>query len=270
MTVLVTIETIVLALMAMLLVGLLRSHAEILRRLESMTPDDDGGRHPTARTRANGAHDPSAVTVDPHLPPARPVVTPAFDVVGTTIDGDAVKVTVSTARPGGTLLAFLSTGCDTCRSFWEGTRTWPAGSNALPDDPRVVIVTKDPAFESPSKLRALASDAVPVIMSSRAWEDYRIAGSPYFVHVGPSGEVTGEGTAGSWAQVASLLTDAVEDARAARRGGTGRMSPAERLARADAELASAGIGPGHPSLYGHPVEPQTATEAPDHRGASSP
>src|SRR5207244_86036 len=121
----------------------------------------------------------------------------------------------------------------------------------LPEDPRVVVVTKDPAFESPSKLRTLAPEGVPVIMSSRAWEDYRIAGSPYFVHVGPSGDVTGEGTAGTWAQVASLLTDALDDARAAlRRGGTGRLRPAERLARADAELASAGIGPGHPSLYG--------------------
>jgi hypothetical protein len=243
--ILVTIETAVLALMATLVVGLLRSHAEILRRLESIAPSGADDAHSAA---GGGA----TARVDPHLPPARAQVTPAFDVVGTTLDGDAVKLTVATGRPGGTVLAFLSSGCSTCRSFWDELRE---GGAALPGDPRLVVVTKDSAFESPSRLRELAPAGTPVIMSSRAWDDYGIAGSPYFVHAGPRGEVEGEGTAGSWAQVASLLRDAIEDARGSngRGGANGAMGPAERLRRAEDELATAGIGPGHPSLYGgHP------------------
>ena len=245
MVILVTIETVVLALMAALVIGLLRSHAEILRRLEDIAPsapDADAAGGPRSGAR-----------VDPRLPPARTHVTPAFDVVGTTLDGDAVKLTVATGRPGGTVLAFLSSGCSTCRSFWNELRR---GESVLPGDPRLVVVTKDSAFESPSRLRELAPEGTPVIMSSRAWQDYGINGSPYFVHAGPRGDVQGEGTASSWAQVASLLRDAIEDSRIAAvrpAGENGSMRPAERIKRAEDELASAGIGPGHPSLYGgHP------------------
>ena len=245
MIILVTIETVVLALLATLVVGLLRSHAEILRRLEAVAPTDDGvavDGSPAGRPRAADAR------IDPRLPPARKEVTPAFDVVGTTLEGDAVKLTVATGRPGGTVLAFLSTGCSTCRSFWDELR---GGNAVLPGDPRLIVVTKDSAFESPSRLRDLAPAGTPVIMSSRAWEDYGIAGSPYFVHAGPRGDVQGEGTAASWAQVASLLRDAIEDSRvSAGKPDTTPMGPAERIKRAEDELAAAGIGPGHPSLYG--------------------
>jgi hypothetical protein len=217
--------------------GLLRSHAEILRRLEAVAP----ASAPTVASRRASA-EPGA-----DLPPARDAVTPAFDIVGTTLDGDAVKLTMATGRPGGTVLAFLSSGCSSCRSFWDGLRDGAA--DALPGSPRVVVVTKDTTDESPSKLRGLASDRGSPVMSTRAWEDYRIAGSPYFVHVDPGGGVLGEGTAGTWAQVASLLRDAADDAAVAA-GSPRSMSPAERVRRADEELASAGIGPGHPSLYG--------------------
>ncbi len=256
MVVLVTIETVVLALMAVLVVGLLRSHAEILRRLDAVSPETDPSATGDARAHS---HQPDVQA--PHangsgLPPARDAVTPAFDIVGSTLDGDAVKLTMATGRPGGTVLAFLSSGCLTCRSFWDGLTR--GETDELPSGPRVVVVTKDTSNESPSKLRDLAADAdVPLVMSSRAWDEYRIAGSPYFVHVGSRGEVLGEGTAESWGQVASLLRDVLEDEAVAARGG-GRMSGPERLRRAEAELASAGIGPGHPSLYGltEPDEPR--------------
>ena len=240
MLVLVIIETIVLALMALLVAGLLRSHAEILRRLETVAPS------PSTSTAASSHAPAPAPGAD--LPPARDAVTPAFDIVGTTLDGDAVKLTMATGRPGGTVLAFLSSGCLSCRSFWDGLRDGAADS--LPGSPRVVVVTKDTTDESPSKLRDLASDQASPVMSTRAWEDYRIAGSPYFVHVDPGGVVLGEGTAGTWPQVASLLRDAADDLAVAARAGGRSMGPAERVRRADAELSSAGIGPGHPSLYG--------------------
>ncbi len=66
----------------------------------------------------------------------------------------------------------------------------------------------------------------------------------------------GEGAASSWNQVATLLTQASADAGLAPDGSPlqrsapdGRLSGPERAAQADAELRSAGIGPGHPSLY---------------------
>jgi len=200
--------------------GLLRSHAEILRRLES----------------------PPGREVDPALPPARDAQTQAFDVAGTTIWGDPMKVAV--AGPGrDTLLAFLSSGCISCGTFWDGLSATANGP--LPGAARVVVVTKDGAYESPSKLRELAPSDVPVVMSSAGWEAYRVKGSPYFIHIdGRSGRVRGEGTASSWNQVVSLLRDALADTS----GPDGDSTP-ERLLRADRELSAAGIEAGHPSLY---------------------
>ena len=54
----------------------------------------------------------------------------------------------------------------------------------------------------------------------------------------------GEGAASTWAQVASLLQQAVDD------GPTvSAVADASREARADRELLAAGITPDHPSLY---------------------
>src|SRR5262249_13786683 len=151
-----------------------RSHAELLRRLDSQPqPAPDRPR------LAEGLPE----------PPTRDAAA-AFDVAGATLAGDAVKVAVAGA-PESTLLAFLSSGCLGCGTFWEAF-----GSGVeVPGGARVVIVTKDTAFESPSKLLELAPDGVPLVMSSDAWERYGVAGSPYFVLVdGPSGRVRGEGT----------------------------------------------------------------------------
>jgi hypothetical protein len=52
----------------------------------------------------------------------------------------------------------------------------------------------------------------------------------------------GEGSANGWTQISSLVRDAVEDLEVAR-GGEARTRDIDRV------LASAGIGPGHPSLY---------------------
>ena len=77
-----------------------------------------------------------------------------------------------------------------------------------------------------------------MVLSSQAWRDYAVPGSPYVVWV-VDGRVRGEGTGLSWAQVRTLLTDAA----AAGPRGTPRME--ERI---DAELEAAGITPGDPSL----------------------
>jgi hypothetical protein len=115
-----------------------------------------------------------------------------------------------------TLLAFLSTGCLTCRAFWDGLR--PEVRRPLPGDPRVVVVVKDPSVESPSKLRDLAPEDLDVVHSSAAWEHFDVSMSPYFCFVdGTTGEVRSEGSAMTWEQVASLLRDALLDEEVAAR-----------------------------------------------------
>jgi hypothetical protein len=113
----------------------------------------------------------------------------------------------------------------------------------------LVVVTKDRTEESPARLAELAPAGVTMMMSSAAWKDYGVHGSPYFIYVdGPAGHVHSEGTATTWDQVLSLLRDALADDELERQWRLGDGS-AERIRRADAELAAAGILPGHPSLW---------------------
>lgn len=231
MTILVATETLLLVLLAILVVGLLRSHAEILRRLGP--PEGDAAR-------GNGRRPPTEVARR-----GRPM--PATDIAGSTLDGAPIQVGV---RPGGqsTLLAFLSSGCLACRTFWEslGSDTAPA----VPGGARLVAVTKDRDLESPARLRDLAPADVPLVMSSAAWHDYEVPTSPYFVYIdGGSGEIHGEGAASGWEQVASLLRDALDDVATAERPAARGTTGPERVSRIDRELADAGIGPGHESLY---------------------
>lgn len=224
MTILVSVETVLLVLMLILVAGLLRSHAEILRRLgsgESSSPDPPG----------------------PEVTPRRDATASAFDVSGVTLARESIGVAVSGVSHD-TLLAFLSSGCLTCKGFWDSLGS---GRTDVPGGARLVVVTKDPSHESLSKLRALASDHLTVVMSSEAWEEYQVPMSPYFVYVsGPQGAIAGEGTAQTWDQVLSLVRDALLDAGEGPRGG-GRAP--ERFDRADTELAAAGITPDHRSLY---------------------
>jgi hypothetical protein len=235
MVALVAVETLILVLLSILVVGLLRSHAEILRRLG-----------PPERQRAPDALAPPSIAADRGDAPA------AIDVVGLTLDGDAVQIGLG---PGGadTLLAFLSSGCATCERLWRDFKR--DGGEGLPGQVRLAVVVKDSSQERPARLRELAPASLRLVMSSAAWEDYSIPTSPYFVYVhGKSGRIYGEGTAGSWQQVASLLADALDDLGTADAGADPGERPvdgsaAARALRAERALRDAGIGPGHPSLY---------------------
>jgi len=204
LTSLVIVETLVLALLAVIVVSLLRSHAEILARLpEPDDADEHGDEH-------------RPVDLSPTLPSPRRIASRAHDVAGSTLDGD--QVVVSAASGSDTLFAFLSTGCLTCQGFWDGLQ--PGAREPLPGDARVVVVVKDPAFESPSRLAKLAPPDVPVVQSSAAWDDFGVQMSPYFCFVdGGTGEVRSEGAAMTWQQVSSLLTDALFDEARARELG---------------------------------------------------
>jgi hypothetical protein len=213
LTAIVAVETVVLALMALLLVGLLRSHAEILRRLpDDADPEATGAGHHDHRAATNDA------TIPDHLPGPRAEATPVVDIVGATLDGG--RLSIAPAKTD-TLIAFLSSGCFTCRTFWDELQ--PSRREPLPDDARLVIVVKDREMESPSRLQELAPSDIPVVMSSQAWDDYGVTLSPYFLFVGAwSGTVRSEGAASTWPQVRSLLADAIADERLAEDLARGR------------------------------------------------
>lgn len=246
MTVVVAVLAVVVALLALLVVGLLRSHADILRRLTALDGGDDV---PRAERDAAGPRTPTGVPRPPNLPTGRP----AADLVGADLDEGALAVRV-TGVAHDTLLLFLSSGCLTCRPFWDAAAR--PGRIDLPDGTRVVVVARDLDEESPSALGELAGSRTVLLLSSRAWADYGIPGSPYAVLVdGASGRIRGEGTGASWEQVARLLAQATGDLafvgeRAPRADKSARDAARER--DTDAELLAAGILPGDPSLYPAP------------------
>jgi hypothetical protein len=131
-------------------------------------------------------------------------------------------------------LAFLTSGCSTCAGFWS-----TLGEPRLPGGVQVVVVAHGEERERPRKLRELTPSGIPVVMSSQAWTDYSVPGSPYFVLV--EGFIRGEGAATTWPALSSLVSDAIEDERDS--GGPARADAIDR------RLAAAGIGPEHPSLY---------------------
>jgi hypothetical protein len=208
------IQTVAIGLLGLLVVGLLRSHAEILRQLHAL----GAGADPDA---------PSPVPA-----PVRRSAATGFDVAGTTPADEAVRIGVVGARQG-TVLAFLSSGCLTCGEFWKAFAA--PGRLDVPGGARLVIVTKGPESESVSRIGELAPRSVPVVMSTEAWLEYKVPATPYFVYVdGPTGRIVGEGSAGTWDQVVALWSQALADGVEAR---------------ADRELLQAGIVPGHRSLY---------------------
>jgi hypothetical protein len=245
-SVLVAIETVVLVLLVVVVTGLLRSHATILRQLDELGA---GVGDPAQRERTS----PVDFRVRPGIP--EPADDPSFadaaDLTGAGLRDEVVAVRVVGAR-NHTFLAFLSSSCTTCATFWEAFRDRDA--LRLPDGTRLVVVTKSPDEESVSSIASLAPPGVDLVMSSPAWEQYRVPGSPYFVFVdGPTGRIRGEGTGMSWEQVGNLLAQATGDLTFSLGDAGARVpkpeSDAEREQRIDRELMAAGIFPGDASLY---------------------
>ncbi len=260
---------VVVAVLTVLVLGLLRSHAEMIRILHDL-----GLSQALDPSVANPGR-PSFDTIN-GVPGPRPLsgsvagTSAAIDIVGVTPAADAVSLGIGgTSHP--TLLAFLSSGCTTCADFWqafangESTRL-PGGAT------RLVVVTKGPEHESPGAVASVASPELTTVMSSQAWLDYGVPASPYFILVdGPSSSIVGEGAAATWTQVVALLRDAVDDGNVLATGSTTPAAtgpidlrdsaldtPApgtatgDRLVNADAALAAAGIEPGDPSLWSDP------------------
>jgi hypothetical protein len=260
-------EGVAIALLAVLVLGLLRSHALILKALHELgaglelEKEAAGAGHGAG---ASGPPGPVAVQIEPGVVPAsRTGSNVAHDVVGSDLQGHPARIEVTAGGPRPVLLAFLTSGCSVCLTFWQEL----GPDTDTPGGARLVVVAKGEGDESPSTLARLARPGLEVVTSSGAWVDYDIPGSPYFVLV-EDGVVTGEGSATTWPSVRDLLQQAVDesaDARAAagRTGPGGASSllgtgaaPGGRddLSRIDAELAAAGIHPGHPSLF-TPADP---------------
>jgi hypothetical protein len=256
---LVIIESVVLVLVVMLVAGLLRSHADIIRALHDLGV---GVGDPSVRENAHPAS-PVPVHMGAPLPPERDA-TSAPALSGVTPDGDAVAVAVTgVGHP--TLIAFLSSGCTTCSGFWESLQA-PARAG-LPPDVRVVAVTRGPEAEIAAEVRRRAG-AITVVMSTEAWLAYEVPGSPFFVLVdGVLGRRIGEGVANHLSQVAELVRRATVDG-APPSGGPARQPPTvglsgpAREARNDEELMAAGVHPGDPSLYPERLEDLFAPAAP--------
>ena len=217
MVVLVTLLGVAVGLLALLVAGLLRSHAEILRSLHelgvNLDPDVTESFRP-ALARSTGRA--SAIA----------------DVSGEDPTGAPQHLAVAGVAHS-TLLAFLSSSCLTCRDFWSA---FGDPSLVVPNEARVIVVTRGVDAESPDAVRKLASPLVHTVMSTETWHDYNVPGAPYFILVdGPKSAVVGEGTATSWERVQNLMAQAGADDRERR--------------SIDTDLRTAGIEPGDPSLY---------------------
>jgi hypothetical protein len=109
-------------------------------------------------------------------------------------------------------------------------------------------------------------------MSTEAWLDYEVPGSPFFVLVdGRTGQKVGQGVASHVGQLAELVRRAEHDRGWPADPALGRLGPWHRSpgpepgpptalggpareAAADEVLQAAGILPGDPSLYPQTLE----------------
>lgn len=217
LAIVVLIEGLVLAVAVLFIVALLRSHAEILRRLEDLGMDRPANLPPRGAGLAQSD---------------------VAEIAGQTLRGDATKLTMGTGS-GRTLLAFLSSSCAVCETLW----TTFDPNLEVARGARLVAVTKGPERERMARLLELAPAGLDVVMSSDAWEHYEVPSTPHFVLV-EDGTLLGRGGATSWEQIRTMVGDADRDSDIYRARTT-----SERAARAEEALAAAGITPGHPSLY---------------------
>lgn len=226
MEALIVIEAIVIGLLLVLVAGLLRSHAEILRQLHAL----GGGEHPT------GTFVPS---------PRRGGLGPAplANLSGPTPEGGTASVALTGSR-GYSLLAFLSTTCTSCQPFWQGLSGDLNFSGARP-----ILVTKDPRDESPREIARMAGGKVTTVMSSDAWDAFKVPATPYFALIdNTNAAVVGEGSAANWGRVGEMVSRAISD-----HAHPFHSSTSARKADVDEELKQAGIEPGDQRLYQPPV-----------------
>ncbi len=125
-----------------------------------------------------------------------PAATPR-DVEGIDPAGTPRLVPVATSTEP-VLVLFLSSGCAGCRDLWEGTAEL---RRALPAHVRLLIVTPDEGPEDRGAVARLAPADTDVVMSSRAYVDFKVAGPP-FLSLVEEGQVCTEAVAWGVAETA--------------------------------------------------------------------
>lgn len=181
---------VVVVLLCVVVVALVRAQASTARRLSIVE---------RRLLRAQRRVEPEEATITPQSTPEpadEAAEGDAVDIRGLTTDGAPALVELERPdRP--TLVAFLSTTCGICLGLWEQLRDRDLAGI------RTVVVTKDPAVENVQRAADLArSGSLPVVMSSEAWDDYEVPGSPYFLLVdGTPASVVAEGEASTWEAV---------------------------------------------------------------------
>lgn len=224
MTAVVVIEAVVIALLLVLVAGLLKSHAEILRQLHRLEETSGHGR--------------------PH-PGIDFETAPIGQIVGVDPGGIPRVIDLSNGS-GNTVLAFLSSGCASCHAFWE--RLTQDHDLAIPNA-RLVVVTRGAASESPSRIAELAPLDVPVIMSDEAWDQFHVPMTPFFLMIDSDNRVIGEGSAAGWKQLLRLLRQSTADSQ-----HPARMDTIEREGFTDNNLERSGVTPEDASLHENPLE----------------
>lgn len=227
MTALIVLEGVVILLLLILVAGLLKSHAEILRQLHRLGAPTDSSIN-TTQPRSIGFGE-----------------APSSEITGLDLQGSSRTISLRHGRSP-TLIAFLSSGCATCHVFWE-----ELSGDLEPPLPgtRTVVVTRGHEAESPVKLAELASPDITLIMSDETWDEYRVPLTPYFLLVDEQARVLGEGSARNWAHLLSLLRQSIADSP-----DPTRLDTDSREQFTDSRLRSSGIEPGDESLYRNPLE----------------
>lgn len=228
MTAVIVIEGVVILLLLVLVAGLLKSHADILRQLHQLGASVDNPGVPTP-PRSVGFGE-----------------APAYEIIGTDLAGADRAISLRNGRSP-TLLAFLSSGCATCRTFWEELHKDPRPP--IPGT-RIVVVTRGTAAESPGKLKELAPENLTLIMSDADWDRFRVPVTPYFLLVDENARIIGEGSARDWEHLLSLLRQSLSDPT-----DPTRLDTDGREEFTDSRLRRSGVRPGDESLYRNPIEP---------------
>ncbi|MGH9298240.1 MAG: hypothetical protein ACRDZP_09760 [Acidimicrobiales bacterium] len=270
MLALVIADTVLVVLLGLLVAGLLRSHADILRALRDLGasvgdpatrparkgsqagPGADGSGAPFGSPVPFRRSSDGTLQMGPPLPTGR-TGQASYDLRGESPEGGAIAIAVGDVDHV-TLLAFLSSGCTSCGQFWAALGASEPEATGLPAGVRPVIVTKGADQDRPDLVAGLRGSSVPVVMSTDAWGDYEVPGSPFFVLVnGARGQRIGEGTAASFHQVVALVRAALEEtattADSRRPVREPVTSDRDDVRSVDEELQAAGILPGDASLH---------------------
>jgi hypothetical protein len=121
-------------------------------------------------------------------------------LAGVTPGGDPVRV--ETGPGTRVVVAFLTSTCTTCGTFWAALAADRGGGGAAGSP--MVVVTPDPTTEDRRAVSRLAPASAPVVMSTDGWIDWGVSGSPFFVVVA-DGIVVAEGVAHDWAGMLALI-----------------------------------------------------------------